>query len=214
MLTSIHFEGLPGAGKTTASQRFCGLLRRNGTDANWWREEACNHPLTPKSAHARTQRDNLPLTYLIAWRTFPESTNGTVILDGYAFQSTVRFLYANRFCRSQIEDYFYQWQSLKPKTALVYLAVDNPAKHCDTVLTERGDEWSHKLYRYVERTPLGVANNLRGRSGFVDFWSGYHALCQKLLDAAILPVHIIGSRSWDDDDLDTLAAQAGFFKSD
>ena len=209
MRTTIHFEGLPGSGKTTASERFCRLLRNNGIDASWWLEEAPNHPITREDGHALSHQRDFPQNSLDAWMAFLKSSNNTVVFDGYALQSTVRFLYANRVARSEIEDYFKRWQELAPDTTLAYFSVENPREHYDVVFAERGDEWSSKLYSYVETTQIGVANGLRGRTGFVEFWSNYQQLCHELLDAAYVPVHLISSRSWDDDDLKVLAAQVG-----
>ncbi len=209
MRANIHFEGLPGAGKTTASEQFCSLLKSYGIDASWWREGAPNHPIISKEGCVPFREHDYTQIYLGAWRSYLESLNRTVVLDGYAFQSTVRFLYANRIARTQIEDYFRRWQELAPGATLIYFIVENPTEHFNIVLTERGDEWAHKLYTYVERTPLGVANGYFAKEGFVEFWSNYQQLCLELLDAAYVPVHLIGSRSWKDDDLQALAAKAG-----
>lgn len=209
MRTTIHFEGLPGSGKTTASERFCSLLRRNGIDVCWWLEEASNHPITRREGRAISRQQEFPQSYLDSWKKFVNSSNNTVVLDGYAFQSTVRFLYANRIARKHIEEYFNRWQELAPETTLVYFPVENPCEHYDVVSAERGDQWSSKLYNYVEHTPLGVANGLQGRKGFVEFWSNYQNLCHELLDAAFVSVHLIGARSCGDDDFEILAAQVG-----
>lgn len=209
MRTTIHFEGLPGSGKTTASERFCRLLRCNGIDASWWLEEASNHPIMRKNGRAFFRQHDFAQSCLDAWLTFLKSSNNTVVFDGYALQSTVRILYANRVAWKQIQDYFNRWQELAPQTTLVYFSVENPREHYDIVFEERGEEWSKKLYSYVEKTPIGVANGLRGRVGFVEFWATYQQLCHELLDVANVSVHIISSRSWDDDDLEGLAAQVG-----
>ena len=209
MHTSIHFEGLPGSGKTTASERFCGLLRSNGIDASWWREEAPDHPITRKEGHALNQQHDFPQNSLEAWLAFLKLSNNAVVFDGYALQSTVRFLYANHVARTQIEDYFNRWQALASDTALIYFSVENPREHFDVVIAERGDVWANKLFSYVENTPVGLANGLQGRRGFVEFWSNYQRLCHALLDRANVPVHLISARSWDDDDLEGLAIQVG-----
>lgn len=209
MRTTIHFEGLPGSGKTSASVRFCRLLKSNGIDANWWPEVASNQPIMRKEECALVRQYDSPQNCLDAWLTFLKSSSNTAVIDGYALQSTVRFLYANRIARKQIEDYFQRWQELATETTLVYIPVENPHEHYKVVLEERGDEWSRKLYRYVEHTPIGVANRLQGRTGFIEFWSNYQQLCHELLDAAYIPVYLIGSRSWDDDDLEVLATKAG-----
>lgn len=210
MRATIHFEGLPGSGKTTASEHFCRLLRSKGIDASWWLEEASDHPIMRKQGHALFHQHDFPQNSLDAWLTFLKSSNNTVVFDGYALQSTVRFLYANRFARQQIDDYFNKWQELAPETTLIYFSVENPSEHYDVVFAERGDDWSSKLYNYVEYTPIGVADGLQGRTGFLEFWTNYQQLCHELLDAANVPVHFINSRSWDDDDLKVLAAQVGF----
>jgi len=209
MRPTIHFEGLPGSGKTTASGRFCAILRSNGIDASWSLEEASNHPVMRNEQRALSREHDFPQICLDAWLTFLKSSNSTVVLDGYALQSTVRLLYANCIARTQIEDYFNRWQELAPETTLVYFPVENPAKHYDVVLAERGDEWARKLYTYVERTPTGVANRLQGRTGFVEFWANYQQLCLELLNRAYVHVHLIKSRSWNDDDLKVLATQTG-----
>jgi len=209
MRATIHFEGLPGSGKTTASERFCKLLRSNGVDTSLWLETAPNHPIMQKGGRALFRQHNFPQNCLDTWLTFLKSSNNTVVLDGYALQSTVRFLYANRILRTQIEDYFNRWQELALEATLVFFSVENPRDHYDVVCAERGDEWSGKLYSYVEQTPIGVANGLQGKTGFVEFWSNYQQLCLELLDAAYVPVHLVSSRSWNDHDLGVLAVQLG-----
>lgn len=209
MSATIHFEGLPGSGKTTASEQFFKLLRSNGVDASLWLEMAPDHPIMRKEGRHLCRQHDFPQNCLDTWLTFLKSSNNTVVFDAYALQMTVRFLYANRIAWTQIEDYFNRWQELAPETTLVFFSVENPGEHCDVVCAERGDEWSSKLYSYVEHTPIGVANGLQGKTGFVEFWSNYQQFCLELLDAAFVPVHLVGSRSWSDHDLEVLAAQMG-----
>ena len=209
MSATIHFEGLPGSGKTTASEDFCKLLRSNGVDASLWLEIAPNHPVMRKEGHALFHQHDFPQNCLDTWLTFLKSSNNTVIFDGYALQSTVRHLYANGIAQTQIEAYFNRWQELAPETTLIFFLVDNPPEHYDIVFAERGDEWASKLYRYVEHTPVGVANILRGKTGFLKFWSNYQQLCLELLHAACVPVHFVEPRSWEDRDLRLLAAKVG-----
>jgi thymidylate kinase len=206
----IHFEGLPGSGKTTAASQFCEVLRSNGVDANWWREEASDHPVRGRDIGASLQPDDYPHHYLNAWKAFVESSSGTVVLDGYALQSTVRFMFAHHLATRNIENYFNAWQALAPDETIVYLLVNNPEEHCEAVLAERGHDWSNKLYRYTERTPVGIANGLQGKSGFIEFWSDYQRLCLRLLEDADIPVYFIDARSWNRDDLKVLAVETGY----
>jgi hypothetical protein len=45
----VLIEGIPGAGKTTASERTCALLRSRGVEARWYDELDPRHPATPRS---------------------------------------------------------------------------------------------------------------------------------------------------------------------
>ena len=207
---TIHFEGIAGAGKSSASERLCTLLRERGVDASWWLEESTDHPILPAETRALNKRADYPEICLDAWRSFLSSQNNSVaILDGYAFQSTVRFLFEQRVGRGQIDRYFERWQELAPETLLTYFVVTDPARHFEEVCTERGEDWTNKLYAWVERTPMGTAASLRGRSGLVEFWSVYQDLCVALLDSAQIAVHIVAARSWRDADLLNLAVSRG-----
>ncbi len=206
---TIHFEGLPSSGKTTASERFCKLLRSLGVDASWWLEEAADHPVNSHTDTALSRKPGYPQVLLDSWLKYLETSSGTVILDGYALQSTVRILYASLVSKDEIEDYFNCWQQLAPKMKLVYFTVEHPAEHFDLVLAERGDQWADKLFTYVARTPIGVANCLKGRAGFIEFWADYQKLCQSLLRSVSFPVYFIDSRCRTDDDLAVVAASAG-----
>lgn len=212
MRETIHFEGIPGAGKTTAAEKMCDFLQDSGVDACWWREESAAHPIMPIERRALSHSSAFPQMCLEAWQAFLKASNRTAVLDGYAFQSTVRFLYANRIEQPKIEGYFNQWQQMSPNTVMVFLIVDDPDAHYDEVVAERGEDWSLKLYDYVERTPIGIAQGLIGKEGFVEFWSRYQQLCIQLLDTARVPVELVSSRSWCDTDLAGLATRHGLLR--
>ena len=204
MPTSIHFEGIPGSGKSTASKIFCELLLSQGTDAQWWLEETADHPIMPQEQRRQAREPDFADSCLAAWSAFLASLNNVAVLDGYAFQSTVRFLFQNLVDRREIDKYFDQWQHIAGDSAIVFLAVEDPTAHFDLVCAERGANWTAKLLEYVAQTEYGKANGLRGRTGFVVFWSHYQELCQELIDAATLPVETIKSRSWDTTSLEQL----------
>lgn len=210
LMKTIHFEGIAGSGKTTASERLCEILKSKGVDAAWWLEESADHPIMPKERRALSKNSDFSEICLGAWQSFLNSqTKAVSILDGYAFQSTVRFLFERRVRRSQIDSYFQHWQELAPDTSITYFYVDNPGEHYEIILTERGAEWAQKLFAWVERTPVGTALNLKGKSGFVEFWSVYQELCLELLDSAYIETEMIESRSWNDKVLENLAVRRG-----
>ncbi len=210
MFTTIHFEGIAGSGKSTAAERLTGILRNRGVDAAWWLEESADHPIMPKEKRALSKRSDFSEICLDAWRRFLESQTGTVgVLDGYAFQSTVRFLFEQRVSQARIRSYFQRWQELAPNTSITYLCVNDPSEHYEVVFAERGQAWTKKLIAWVERTPVGVASNYRGKSGFVEYWSVYQELCLELLDSAFIQVQLVEARSWVDADLEGLAVRLG-----
>ena len=205
MRKTIHVEGIPGSGKTTAATQLCELLRNKGVDAHWYLEESVDHPIMPDHRRALSGKSGFPQICMNAWQEFLNASDRTVVLDGYAFQSTVRFLYANLVEQKVIEEYFQQWQALSPNTTVVFFVVEDPYTHFEVVFSERGADWTGKLFDYVENTPMGVTNNFHGKSGFVEFWSRYQQLCRELLDTAHVPVALLNARSWTEADLEDLA---------
>ena len=212
MTKTIHFEGIAGSGKSTASERLCDILKSKGVDAAWWLEESADHPVMPVELRALSKNKDFSKIWLDAWQSFLTSQSQAVsIFDGYAFQSTVRFLFEQRVHRSKIDSYFQHWQDLAPDTSITYLFVKSPVDHYEIVFPERGVDWTKKLFTWVERTPLGKALHLNGKSGFVEFWSVYQELCLELLDSAYIETEIIEARSWDDKDLEDLAIRRGLY---
>ena len=181
----------------------------NGVDANLWLETAPNHPLKRNKTLAVSSGNELSQNCLDAWQAFVNSLDTTVVFDGYALQSTVRFLYANCATHSHIAEYFSSWQELASEATLVFFSVENTREHFEVVCEERGSEWTAKLYEYVENTPIGVVNGFKGREGFLEFWSNYQLLCLELLSGASVPVHVAGARSWSDGDFEVLASRVG-----
>jgi len=184
-------EGIPGSGKSTTA----GLLRdacaSRGRAARWWLEEARDHPVTSTALKASAAGPDFPARCLEAFRAFLTREDGVLILDGAAMQSTIRFMFANRCEVEEIADYFDQWSVLVEPTAarLVYLDIDDPKSHyLDFLIPVRGVEWTDKLVRYVESTPIAQANAWRGTEGLVCFWSGYQDLCRAMLSRLRGPV--------------------------
>jgi len=103
----IFVEGLPGAGKTTASKYVVDQLRRSGCAAEWLAESQTDHPLNVGGAlhpAGNTTRDELFRTYTVEayieeslerWQTFTAAlASGTtvMVLDSYPYQNAARIL--------------------------------------------------------------------------------------------------------------------------
>ena len=204
----IHLEGLPGSGKSFASERLCALLRERGVQTRWVLEERADHPVVPREMRRASKRAGFAESCLDAWASFLATDPGLTIFDGYALQSTVRFLYANGDDEDSIRRYFQSWQGLSPeRSTIVFLTVLDPCEHLSVLCEERGAEWTGKLVRYVERTAIGRRSGWAGLPGYVEFWRRYDDLCRQLLESCALPVRMLEARSWGESEL--LAAHDG-----
>ena len=192
----IHVEGIPGAGKTTAARRLCQGLAERGFDVFWALEESADHPVMPKARRSFIGASDFPALCLGAWREFVSTNERVAVLDGYAFQSTVRFMYASGLSRDVITNYFYAWQAIG-NSALVFLHVEAVVEHYERVLDERGEDWTSKLFAYVAATPIAERHGWSGLAGFLAFWTRYQDVCLDLVAAAKVPTTTVASRTFE-----------------
>jgi hypothetical protein len=194
-MTLWLLEGLPGAGKSTMAERLCTLAKKAGYDAIWYLEESGDHPVHSKSLK-ETRRDAglFVETCLDAWSQFVTKcrTDGVVhILEGSAFQSTVRFMMEDRLMA--IDDYYRRYEEivapLNPR--MVYLRSRNPLQHSAHTCGFRGKVWTEKVSGYLEKTKYSKYEGLTGLSGMHRFWADYAALCEKLVSVSKMPVKTI-----------------------
>jgi len=196
----LNIEGIPGSGKSTAAAQLDGLFRMAGIDSYWIREEASDHPIGT-TKHSRTEgAEKLVGSYLNSWENFFKDNNQVAILDGYALQSTVRFLFAMKVPERAIHQYFGEWQKIgQLSSSIVFLEIENPEKHFrEFVFPLRGESWCRKVSSYVSSTPLGQERGFVGDEGLIEFWSEYQFVCLELLRDCIVSTRIQNytDRSW------------------
>lgn len=198
----ILIEGIPGAGKTTTARNLHGRLLARGYPATWHPEEARDHPVTPRAGRP-ARADDLVEWWLARWAILAHAPRGdaVTILEGTAFQSTVRFLFAACAAEEHMDRYAEAFvgiiSPLGPR--LAYLYQENPATFLETrVLPDRGPEWVARLVRYVEGTPRARARGWSGVPGLVSFWVDYRSFCDGLVERLGLPTFWIESseRRW------------------
>ena len=196
----LNIEGIPGVGKSTAAARIDSLLRESNIDSYWVREEDPEHPIGTLWLPRTGSAEKIASAYLECWEAFVNRNSQVAVLDGYAFQSTVRFLFAMNADRSTVHRYFSDWQNIgTPGVSLVFLRVDNPVKHFrEFVFPMRGEVWCQKVSSYVSSTPFGRVRSLAGKEGLIEFWSEYQTVCLELLRCPKVSTRIqnYSDRSW------------------
>jgi len=208
----LNIEGIPGSGKSTAAARLDGLFRANSIDSYWVCEEDPNHPVGTSRLSRTMGVDELAGRYLDSWEAFVRNNSKVVILDGYALQSSLRFLFAMNASQSTLNRYFSKWQRIgQTSSSMVYLKVENPAQHYhEFVFPLRGEGWRRKVSSYVSATPLGRERGLEGSEGLIEFWSDYQSVCLELLRDSVVPTRIqnYADRSWIEESLEFMQKAA------
>ncbi len=195
----LHIEGICGSGKTTSARVICECFAAEGRSARWYLEESADHPVTPKVIRQLPKGADFSVALLRSWSEFLARTEHTAsyhILEGYAFQSTVRFMLEYLRPRSEIDAYFARWVELgRGRNQLIYFYVDNVAEHLESAIPLKGRDWVSKVTHYIECLPYGQKHLLRGHSGFVDFWARYQDLCVDLLSHADIQHKIVPAKT-------------------
>lgn len=168
------------------AQAICEALISVQLRACWYREEDSEHPVIPKNIRREAYSASFPELCLARWRAFVSRTEpGTLhVLEGVAFQSTVRFMYAADRSVADIEDYVARFVEVVASSCplLVYLVPPDPAAYLSAfVYPLRGSTWVEKLSAYVARTPIGVRHGWTGVDGLSAFWTRYSELCDHLV---------------------------------
>lgn len=192
MKNILNVEGIPGSGKSTTAEQLDDSFRQHNIDSYWIDEIAKDHPIrNPKSQNNLSEKDFIS-TSLTTWQSFVSDNLRVAILDGYALQSTVRFLFAMNASEKTIQEFFREWQEIGDScSSMVFLKVLEPEKHFgEFVFPLRGKEWCRKLSSYVSSTPYGVAHELTGLDGIIKFWSEYQTICLDLLVEPTTPTQI------------------------
>jgi len=196
----LNIEGIPGSGKSSAAAQLNGLFRADGIDSYWVREEDPNHPIGTSQLPRTDGAEKLASYYLGLWEEFVRSNRQVVILDGYALQSSVRFLFAMNAPQRVLNGYFSEWKNIGQFcSSIVFLQVEDPGKHFrNCVFPLRGENWCQKVSAYVSATPFGKERGLVGNQGLIEFWSEYQAVCLELLHDSIVSTRIQNytDRSW------------------
>lgn len=204
----LNIEGIPGSGKSCAAARLDKLFRANEIDSYWVHEQDPNHPIGTSRVRRTDSAAKIAAYYLDLWQEFVRSNNKVAILDGYALQSSVRFLFAMKAQQSVLNQYFKQWQKIgRFSSSIVFLHVEDTVEHFQNfVFPLRGEDWCQKVSGYVSATPYGKERGLVGNEGLIEFWSEYQAVCLELLRDSFVATRIQNytDRNWIEGHLDLM----------
>jgi adenylate kinase family enzyme len=186
----VFVEGVPGSGKSTMAAKLCADAGKLGFDARWYLEESHDHPVHPKTGQRSKTQGDFAEECLRSWSAFVEKEKGRQtlhILEGSAFQSTVRFMMEKSL--SGIAGYFRRFEEimnvLEPK--MIYLRPSDAVDHSRYVCALRGDEWSTKVSQYLAQTDYFCRHELQGLEGMHRFWGDYARLCDSLVAETSIP---------------------------
>lgn len=187
-------EGLPGSGKTSAAERLNARCSIDGLPSRWWLEESRDHPVLPATLRKKAKEPDFSDLCIHAFRNFIQTEAGVLILEGSAFQNSVRFMFANARSEAEISDYLAVWADAvgAARPRLLMFEVKAPEDHyANFVAARRGAAWMEKLIAYVESTPVAEQSGWRGFDGFVRFWADYQQLCLACAKALPWPVKFL-----------------------
>ena len=188
----VLVEGLPGSGKSTVSLRVSERLSAAGFSCRWVLEESKSHPFFGPTIRAQRRRGDFTDVCLKQWSLVVQESGGAVVvLDGCAFQSTVRYLFEQCVAIEAIRSYWQNAEAILTQTGarFVYLTQPDPRSFMYAqTLPRRGAAWVSKLVSYVESTPKGREARHVGVAGMVEFWMQYRDVCNDLVERSALPV--------------------------
>lgn len=198
----VLFEGLPGSGKTTTSRQVAASYRAEGLTCRWALEEDDLHPAFGRDVRRQHRRPDYDDICIRRWQYLVErACEGPWLLEGCAFQSTVRFMFEQAWSLDRIEAYWRRFEAVVAAVGAVHVHLVHPDPESflrSHTMAVRAPVWS-KIAQHVERTPAGRALAHEGvDEPSVEFWVRYHGLCCGLLAASSLPVLTLDTHDgWD-----------------
>jgi len=195
----ICFEGIPGSGKSTTSQRLWLHLLRNGRDARWVYEHDTTHPIWKfEEQREIVESGTLDVSVLDdvligRWRQLAEclaGTGPTTVMESALFQTPIGFLLTLDVARPTILEHLLKVEKTiaRLRPALIYIRNADVAKTLRAICDERrSDQFEPALIERLARTPYGRAHRVSDFLGLTGFYERVVEIADELFDRFEIP---------------------------
>jgi hypothetical protein len=177
----ILIEGLPGAGKSTTTQRIGITLEADGFACHWFREADEPHPIPCLDFAIK----GLPLKMMPLWTNFVNRAiqeSKITILESRLWQNTALFMYMSECSVEEIIKYLREVSSmLKPLSpVLIYLDQDDTEAALARLYTIRGDKWMAETLEETTQYGWFRSRDIKDFAGWVRFFEEWTSVAQRL----------------------------------
>jgi hypothetical protein len=177
----ILVEGLPGAGKTTASVHLGTVLQQQGIACRWFLEEDEPHPVACLDLRLRDLPQRLPPL----WKTFTEQAQQdptVTIIESRLWQNTALFMFMSEYPVAEIiQLHQLVWQLLAPLApVLVYLHQDHTEHALRQLASFRDEEWLSWALETTSQYAWFRSRGLNDLAGWVEFFQEWQIVAEQL----------------------------------
>ena len=201
----IFVEGIMGSGKSTMAKFVAGELDKGGTPVRLIDENAKPHPVQMADPEEFESIDAWMTERLDKWQALVDSIlqSGEVfVLDGQLFHESVDSLFYFDVAERDIVDFMARTMQVLEKVnpALIYLYQTDVRASLRKTCNERAEWWTNwQIDWKVHNRPYGQARGLKGFDGYVQLYSDYRGVTDRLfegLEIAKLGIEN-GAGDWD-----------------
>jgi len=177
----ILIEGLPGAGKTTASKHLGTYLQQQGITCHWYLEEDDPHPIACFDFKLKDLTEKLPPL----WKVFVEKAlqaPTVTIIESRLWQNTALFMYMDEYSVEDIiELHQLVWQLLTPlEPTLLYLYQDDAEIALRRLNTFRDEKWIEWALQTTTKRKWFQSRGLTDFAGWVKFFQEWQQVAEEL----------------------------------
>jgi len=184
----IIVDGIMGSGKSTTAKFVVDCLEREGISARLIGEGDEDHPIQMKDPEDYVSIQAWMTERLVKWKKLTVLTlenDAVFVLDGQLFHECVDSLFYFNVPETEIRTFVFQVmdviQTVNP--ALIYFYQNDVRTSLRKTCDERGAWWEKwQIDWKVHNRPYGQKRGLKGFDGFVQLYSDYREMTDRLFD--------------------------------